>query len=350
MIYNDYIFRNGFDELNERQTDILKRIIQLYILKAAPVGSRALAKFIEREISLSPATLRNIMSDLEEREFITHPHTSAGRVPTDKGYRFYVNAISGSGDAAIENITIPKVLGVSDSENILRDASKLLSMLSQFLGVVKIPTVVECKVQKIEIINLGYNKILVVIALDSNIVKTVTLEARFDTDAFKLYEISNYINEKISGKTLAYIREHFRGMMNEIIDSEAHIIRLFTESLDRIFDNKDSQDRILMGGAQNLLAHPEFDDKEKVRSVIELIENEDIVIHLLDTYDEPGGIKVLIGGEMHNDILDDYSLVVTSYNIGAAKGSIGLIGPKRMNYPKMMSIVKSVADSLSNMS
>ena len=349
MISIDDILRGDADrELNDREKEILRKIIQLYILKASPIGSRTLAKYIEQDFRLSPATIRNVMADLEELEYISHPHTSAGRIPTDKGYRFYVDSLNGIVNLN-ENDIISAASGLAtgDSETVLRGASRLLGMLSKYLGWVKIPNIIECCVQKIEIIPISSSRIVVVIALDSNIVRTVSLEADFELDSRFIRDITQFINDKISGRTLSFIKDNFADMIKDFSGSDMPVLRLFTESLDKIFADQSAQDRVLMAGTQNLLGHPEFETPESVRSVIELVENEDIVIHLLDKIEDPQGIKVLIGHEMQNDIMNDYSLVLTNYSIGSAIGTIGLIGPKRMNYPKMISIVKTVADLLS---
>lgn len=341
-----YIGNSGRD-LSDREREILMRIVRLYILKAAPIGSRALAKYLEGEISLSPASIRNVMADLEELEYISHPHTSAGRVPTDKGYRFYVDSLNEY--SALNESEINSVrdnLQTTDPNTILRDASKVLGMLSRYLGVVKIPLIRECKVQRLEIIPLSSTRLLVVLALDSNVVRTVSIEAEFELDQKNISQISQYINERISGKPIGFIKENFREIICDFPDQNIPLVRLFTESLDNIFDEQ-KDDRLLVAGTQNLLDLPEFENKEKIRSVIELIENHDIVIHLLDKFEVPGDIKVLIGSEMNDNILDDYSLVLGSYQFGSGIGTIGLIGPKRMNYPKMISIVKTVSTVLS---
>ncbi|MES2765842.1 MAG: heat-inducible transcriptional repressor HrcA [Bacteroidota bacterium] len=337
-------------ELNERERFILRAIVHLYILTAQPVGSRHLSKYLERSLKLSPATLRNVMSDLEELQYISHPHTSAGRIPTDKGYRFYVDSLMD-----VEHLTEPERLAVSSNllqnpkETILRDASKLLSSISRYLGVVEIPQLLDLVVQKIELITLSSTRLLVVIALDSNVVRTVTLESHFEIEPSSLDEISRWINERVSGRTLSFLKKHFA----EVISQDAHeqpLIRLFVDSVDQLFSKEQpGEDRVHVAGAQQLLHHPEFDDVSRVRGIIELIEEEDVIIHLLDQCDDTaGGIKIIIGEEMENELLHDYSLIISGYQLGAATGSIGLIGPKRMNYSKMASLVQFVAKTLSH--
>lgn len=335
----------GDRELTERERLILRKIVHLYILKASPIGSRYLARNIESELRLSPASLRNVMSDLEELEFISHPHTSAGRIPTDKGYRFYVDNIMNS-EVLTENeiFALTQNLSTAPSETVLKEASKVLGVLSKFLGMVKIPQIQQLIMHRIELIPLSSEKLLVVVALDSNVVRTVTLEAGFEIDMKYLDEIKRYINERIAGKPLQFVKDNFMDLVGDAGEKLNPLVRLFVESVDRIFDNS-LQERIILTGAQNLLANPEFEDVGRVRSVIELLENEDMIIHIVDKCDSNDqSVKVLIGSEMNNNLLEEYSIVLTNYRLGSGSGSVGLIGPKRMNYPKMISLVNYVAN------
>lgn len=336
-------------DLSDREREILRQIVQLYILKASPIGSRYLSKYFSEELKLSPATLRNIMSDLEELDYISHPHTSAGRIPTDKGYRFYVDTITKTEKLNKKEIlTVKDTLSQAPSEAVFRNASKILGMLSKYLGIVQFPNIKDLIVQKIELIELATSKILVVVALESNIVRTVTIEADFDSDISRLDEISRLLNERVSGKSLNYIRDNFKEMVSDITLRHSPLIRLFTDSVDKIFARENTVDRVAITGTQNLLSYPEFEDLGRVRGVIELIENEDVIIHLFEQLDESDRVQVFIGKELNSDILQEYSLIKSTYKVGTACGTIGLIGPKRMNYSKMISVVKFVSDALSN--
>lgn len=328
--------------LSEREKQILQTIIHLYLLNAVPVGSRSLSKYLQRDLKLSPATIRNVMADLEERQLITHPHTSAGRVPTDKGYRIYVDSMM-SIEELSENELKDITLQFTDNraESVLKHASKLLGMISKYLSIIEIPNLADLTLEKIEIISLYGNRILVVVALNSNIIRTVTLETDFEIDLKIIQEINSYINERTSGKKLSYLRLNFSGIMEDYAGKEAPLIRLFIDSVDKLFETSKNTDRIHISGTHNLLTYPEFEDLGRVRGVVELIENEDIIIHLLDSKEfNKEGIKVMIGRELDNELLEDYSLIVSNYEVGSASGAIGLIGPKRMNYSKMVSLVK----------
>ncbi len=337
-------------ELNDRDKAILRTIVQLYVLRASPVGSKYLSDYLKEDLKISPATIRNVMAKLEECEVITHPHTSAGRIPTDKGYRIYVdNLMEQENLSGKELKELQKNLEGSDAPKVLNHASKILGMLSRYLSIVQIPNLKELKVQKIEVVSLTSTRILVVVALDSNNVHTVTLEADFDIDPDHIGEITSYINEKVSGKPLSFLRNNFSELIEDFDKKDMPLVRLFVDSVDKIFEGQSSQGRILISGAKNLIHHPEFENPENIRSVIEIIEDEDIIIHLLEKTEDitEKDIHVMIGQEMEHEALNDYSLITSAYKLGAAGGAIGLIGPKRMNYSRMISLVQHVSETLS---
>lgn len=356
---------NDYNDLSLRESEILSSIINLYILKATPIGSRPLSKYLEGKLKLSPATIRNVMSDLEAMNYIAHPHTSAGRIPTDKGYRFYVDnlikieSLIGI-NPSIETITwqdqiVDNLQNLDNFKNegdaILKEASKIIGYVSKFLAIVTFPELNDLIVQKIELIQLSSNKLLVVIALDSNIVRTVTLENYFEIDNKHIEKIKNYINDKVQGRTLLFIKENFSDIVQDLDSDSTPIIRLFIDSIDKLFSKVNESEKIITNGTQNLFEYPEFENSEKLKSVIELVENENIIVHILDNYlenlAENIGPKVLIGSEMNNDLMEDYSIVLSPYKIGNANGSIGVIGPKRMNYPKIISLINAVSDYIS---
>jgi heat-inducible transcriptional repressor len=336
--------------LNDRERDILRSIVNLYILNAAPVGSRKLSKHIEDHLSISPATIRNVMGDLEEMELVRHPHTSAGRIPTDKGYRFYVDYLMQTEKLTEqEHRTIGSLSDeAKGTDTILREASKLLGIMSKYLAVVRIPTIRNIKLKKIELIKLSSTHILVVLAMQSNVVNTVTLEARFEVKDSHLAEIARTLNEKIAGKDLSELKSNFPNLVADMDLAEKPLIRLFVDSVDKIFNSKDNSSKLFTSGTQNLLELPEFEDINRVRSIIELVENEDVIIHLLDNIPNNNGMQVYIGSEIGEEQLNDYSLIVSNYSLGGDNsGVIGLIGPKRMHYNKMLPLVKIVSELLS---
>jgi heat-inducible transcriptional repressor len=334
----------NIEELNQREQDILRSIVNLYILKAVPVGSRKLSKFLEGKLELSAATLRNIMSDLEELNYIGHPHTSAGRIPTDKGYRFYVDSLVELQQLSQEELNfVSKLQNHEPDEKLLSQAGQILALLSGSIGLVRIPHLRNLIVEKVQLINISSNRLLVVLALDSNIVRHVTFETEFDIELKQTDLISNYINEKVSGRKLSFIQENFSELIKDIPNQNTPLLRLFINSVDKLF-HLESSEKVITKGTQNVLNYPEFDDLNKVKSIIELVENKDLVIHLLESNKSKN--NVIIGNESGDQAFQDYSIVMSNYKIGSAEGSIGLIGPKRMNYSKMLNLVTTVSKIL----
>lgn len=341
------------DELSQRDSTILCAIIQSYILSATPVGSQNLAHQLERQMKLSSATIRNVMARLESDGYVTHPHTSAGRIPTDKGYRLYVDSLMDI--PSIVNNEIREIhnnLSIAPKENILRSASQILGSVSNILGVVQLPNVAHLVIRKLELIALSSTAILVVVAFDSDTIRTMTLEAHFEVNHKELDEVARAINEIASGRTLQFLREHFPMLINDTLASTSSpIIRMFVDSMENIFALPAEQ-KFLMAGTQKLLQQPEFDSPERIRGVIELIENEDVIIHVLEPaissqHSNNNGISVIIGAEHEKEEFHDFSVVSANYTIGSLRCSVGVIGPKRMDYTRMISLVSTVATALS---
>jgi len=333
--------------MTEREQIILRTIVHLYILHATPVGSSFVATYLERDMRLSPATIRAVMSELELKGFITHPHTSAGRMPTDKGYRFYVDSLMDHENLSNqEEDAVRSNLLHASRETILRDASRVLGSVSHYLALVQMPQLAHVIIKKVELIPLSSQRVLVVIALDSDIVRTLTIETDSLTDSMDLEGIARHINERINGKSLNKIASAFPEILSE--GSDRTLIRLFVDQVSRLQEPASTlSETVHVAGAQNLIAHPEFDSTDRLRSVIELVQNEDIIIHLFGS-GEDEGVRVRIGNELANEHLQNYSLIATTYKIGAATGSVGLIGPKRMNYGRMVSLVEFVSSVITS--
>jgi heat-inducible transcriptional repressor len=330
-------------DLNERERSILRAIVHLYILHASPVGSRFVARYLEREFRLSPATVRNVMADLEDRGYITHPHTSAGRMPTDRGYRLYVDSLMSQELLSSEDTrTVVENLVAAPREQVLRDASRVLGSLSHALGLVRLPVVADVIVRRVELIPLSSERLLIVLALDSELVRTMTIETGALAPTVSIDDVTRVINERLSGRPLKLIGELFPLREFEGGNDERGLIRLFVEHVGRLSSvNAPASDTIHVAGTQHMLEHPEFVDPERMRSVIELVENEEVIVHLLSSSDD-AGVRVRIGNEL-DDQLQDYAMISTTYRIGDATGSVGVIGPKRMNYGRMMSLVQFVS-------
>jgi heat-inducible transcriptional repressor len=344
--------------LTERQREILRLIIQQYVLTANPVGSRYISRI--SSLGLSDATLRNVMADLELLGYIDHPHTSAGRMPTDKGYRLYVDSLMN-----VERLTeaeqhvVRKLLGGAISpEDIVRESTSLLARLSQQLSFLVLPALDDVKLERVEIVQLASNRILIVIAASSGRVRTVTLETETELDRSKLDELARLLNERLAGRTFREVKAIFRDTIHNLPEDGKSILRVFVDTPERLFDDPTSE-RVKLSGAANIFAQPEFLKKssltnEEFQSIIELIENREIVIHVLeksgimDTSEKPQAVNIRIGSELEDERMANYSIISTKFRVGDENGTIAVIGPKRMNYARMMPLVEYVAYSMSH--
>lgn len=337
-------------QLNERERTILQAVVHLYILSGTPVGSRVLSSFLERTMPLSPATIRNTMADLEMMGYITHPHTSAGRMPTDRGYRFYVDSLSegqpgnlpselnATDDAVRDLLAAPK-------ESVVRDASRILGSLSRHLALVQIPRFREALVRKVEIVALSSERFVVIIDLDSEVVRTISLETRSAVEADSVREIARTLNERLSGRPLQHVVT--LATSDSTADGiEPALLRLFVEQIGS-FAATDQGATVHVSGTTNLISAAENESPERLRSIIELIENEDVVVHLLGTSSSPDGVTIRIGNEIPNAEFHNYSLITSTYRAGAARGTLGVIGPRRMDYGRLIGIVQLMSGVLS---
>jgi heat-inducible transcriptional repressor len=336
--------------LNEREQSILHHVVHNYIQTAIPVGSRYISKHFES--SLSAASIRNVMADLEELGFLSHPHTSAGRVPTDRGYRFYIDYLMEMqqlGDD--EKLRIHQQLDqTNDTDEMLRETSKLLGKISHQLSIVTSPHLSSGIFEKIELIPIASSKLLVVISIRTGIVRTIMMEVGVEVRRDHLDQVGRLLNERLSGLTLHEIRDSFVDRVRDMQSEQTGLIRLFIESVDQLFTDSKERDKVLIGGTKNIIEHPEFIDPKNFRSVIELIENEDIIVHLLEKHDESQkGFVVTIGAENKDETTKEYSFVTGTYDVEGVTGRVGIIGPTRMNYSKVIPLVDYVAQTIAKM-
>lgn len=339
-----------YEDLNDREKTILRSIVQQFILTASPVGSRNITKRFD--VGVSPATVRNIMSDLEDSGFINHPHTSAGRIPTDKGYRYYVDALmeiqklKNSDKGFIDKNLDQNIL---ETDEILKIASKLLSTITKQIACVTYPTLDNGILEKIQLVILSSTRLLVVVSIKSGLVKTMTLEFESEVESEKLHKVESLLNERLDGLTFQEIRKTFKDRLSDIGDAEKPIIRLFIDSVDKIFKDHKKEDKLVITGATNIIQQPEFDDPGKFQSVIELIEDKDIIIHIMDKRrtENKNNVLISIGSENEEEKFNEYSLITKEYTFGETSGTVGIIGPKRMEYSKVVAIVSYLGDMLS---
>jgi heat-inducible transcriptional repressor len=337
-------------ELNEREKTILRHVIQQFILTASPVGSRNITK--KYEVGLSPASVRNIMSDLEDAGYIDHPHTSAGRIPTDKGYRIYVDSLMDIQHLRnSEKIFIKEKLEEGlETDDILQISSTLLTKITKQLACVTYPKLETGILEKIQLVSLSSTRILVVISIKSGLVKTITLELSSEIESSKIEPVQNLLNERLTGLTFNEIRKTFNERFKDVMDDNEHsVIRLFYDSIDKIFKDVFRKENIVISGARNVIRQPEFENPERFQSIVELIEDKDIIVHILEKSGENDEIFISIGSENEDIKLNEYSFITKEYKFGETNGTLGIIGPKRMEYSKIISIVNYMSKMISEM-
>jgi heat-inducible transcriptional repressor len=337
------------DELSERDRAVLRHVVQSFILTANPVGSRYIAK--HSNLDLSPATIRNLMADLEERGYLNHPHTSAGRVPTDKGYRVYVDMLMDIEQLSSREMeTIEKKLeDAEDRQELLAQASDLLGSISSQLSIVTNPQLASGKLDRLEIVSLSSNRVMVIISIQSGIIKTLVMEVLSAVSRDKLDRIAQVLNERLYGLTLKQIRETFSERFRDVQNEDTGLIRLFVESVDDLFSDSKERDRLFISGTRDILNQPEFDSPEKIRSVIELIDDKEVIIHVLDSHSEKEkNLFISIGDENPEKRLKNYSIISTRYLIGDIFGTVSVIGPKRMNYSRIIPLVDHIAKAITH--
>ena len=296
-------------ELTQREKEVLREVIHDFILTASPVASKYVAR---KEGQLSPATVRHVMAQLEEFGYLNHPHTSAGRIPTDKGYRFYLDSLM-SYDAIeeLEKSRIAEELDRSiDSAELLTEASKLLSKMSRQLSLVSAPYLGDAVLSKLELIPLDSSKILVVISLESVMIKTIVMEVQSEINPVSIRKISSFLHERLAGLKLSEIRETILDRVGDYADEE--VISRFASMTDKIFAPIPEADKVHIGMPQGLFSHPEFELPQNLKGILEIIGDENVILHILEIGDKAEPITVKIGIENTEEKLKDYSLITAS--------------------------------------
>jgi heat-inducible transcriptional repressor len=336
------------DLLTDREHHVLEAVVRNYILSATPTGSRFLSK--QAEFDLSPASIRNIMSDLEERGFIIQPHTSAGRVPTDKGYRYYVDRLMHLIDLSdeVKNSIKKSVSGVepSDLRLLMEATSKALSRVTHQLGVILAPKISKGVFRHLYIFPIDPHRVLLHLTIDAGFVKTMICEVTTEIGAERLASACQVINERFYGMTLFDMCKNDRELFSDVESFELGIIRLFVPSIKKIIEAEE-RESVYAEGETNIMTQPEFFSKDRVGAVIEMLEEKKLLMHMFET-EQSGkpGVIVMIGGENRDGQLKSFSIVKTKYHVGHMEGSLGVIGPKRMPYPFLVSAVDYTAKLL----
>jgi heat-inducible transcriptional repressor len=311
------------------------------------VGSRVLAnKF---GLGISPATIRNSMQDLEELGLVKQPHTSAGRVPTDTGYRVYVDELLEPEDLGVsEKRKIEEEISVDYAavEELLEQTARALGHVSQELGVILSPRFDKGILTRIDLIPVAEKKILVVLAVKSGLIKTILLEAESNLETLSLERTQSILNERLCGLSLREIIDSMEERLKDSSDADAKLLRLFLDSKETLLTFQETE-QIHLGGTTNIVHQPEFKDKDALSSFIALLEEKKILTELVSTKGINKGIAITIGKELERGEVQSLSLVTSRYQAGEVSGTIGIIGPTRMRYGKLVSLVDYTAKLLS---
>ncbi len=337
------------DELTSRERQVLEAVVRTFVRTAAPAGSRTLAQ--RHEIGVSPATIRNTMSDLTSKGYLTQPHPSAGRMPTDKAYRYYVDLLMRVEQLSPDEARrLESTLGIERlaEEKLLDRAVRALSIVTRELGVGVGPRVEEGRLEKIELVGISSERILLVLAVSSGPVRTIFVEGSRAAEDGSLAPVAAWLNERLAGLTLREVRETYRDRLADPPAEHADLLNIFLEKAEAVFADRPSGEDVVLGPSAGLVAQPEFADRENLRTLLELTERRDLLAGALRRRDADG-IVISIGGEHRVPPLVDFSLVTTEYRMGETHGTIGVIGPTRMPYDRVVALVEYTARLLSKL-
>ncbi len=340
-------------ELSRREQEVLRLVVRSFVATAGPVGSRYLARHYP--LKLSPASIRNTMSDLEEYGYLNHPHTSAGRIPTELGYRKFVDELmEASNLSAQEKLLIRAELDrlMADTDDLFREGSRLLGRLSDLLGFVLTPKLTTGVLERLELVPLSGARALFVVSVRGGMVRTIIVEIEAAPGRDVLDRVIGMLNERLVGLTLQEIRNSYEPRLRDIDDDGAGVIRLILSEASNLFQEVAEGRQLRLGGAKNIFRQPEFQDPEDLRRIIELIDDENDIIQLLEDRElgnepELARAVITIGSEHGAEKVGKFSVVTARYQLGGAIGTVGVMGPTRMDYSRIVGLVESVASILS---
>jgi heat-inducible transcriptional repressor len=332
-------------ELTERERQVLEAVVRTYVETAEPAGSRTVSRTYD--LGVSPATVRNTMSDLEEKGYLLHPHTSAGRVPTDLAYRFFVDRLMAPFTLSREERqTLARELdaaGPSAVERLVRQTARALSLISNELGVAVAPHLEVAILERLELIQVSTAKVLLVATIRGGVVRTVYVDLPVEVPPETLITLTLALNERLAGLSMDEIRRTLPQRLRDVHagDAEASgLLNIFVQAGAELFSLQDlDATRLHLGSTSVLAAQPEFESGESLKSLIELTERRDLLAQAVGSREHGGQLRITIGEENDDQALSDFTLVTAEYRVGSLKGVIGVIGPTRMPYEKVVSIV-----------
>lgn len=339
---------------------VLNRLISRYISDGAPVGSHTLAR--EGGLDLSAATIRNVMADLEANGLVEAPHTSAGRVPTQRGYRIFINGLLsvaplgsvrdalGKLDARARNQIEERILEAPDSTSILTRAAEMLSQITSFAGVVSVPAKRHAHIRQAEFLRLSARRVLAILITDDGAVQNRVLSPQRDYTESELVEAANVFNENYSSRTLQSVRaELFAHMRREKRSMQREMRTAISIAGELFEDGVDTGENVLVSGENNLLSVPDFGELERLKQLFDTFKTKQVLFDLLQKSMFADGVNIFIGEESGYRMLRDCSVIAAPYQIDQRKvGVLGVIGPTRMQYDEVISAVDITAKLLSS--
>ncbi len=334
-------------ELDDRKITILKAIIKTYLETGEPVGSRTISKFTD--LKLSSATIRNEMSDLEEMGYIIQPHTSAGRIPSDKGYRFYVDRIMQEKEQEVTEVKELMIQRVDRVELILKKLAHLLATNTNYAAMISGPRYKSNKLKFIQLSMMDTHKMLIVVVVEGNLIKNTMVDIDEEISQEELLNLNIQLNSALNGLTLEQIN---LGVITELKNQAGIHSRVVDLVLSEVAEAIKADDdlQIYTSGTTNIFRYPELSDGEKASQLISTFEQKDKLQELIDDVNETeseNGIQVYIGNETPLQTMKDCSVVTANYELGEGiRGTIGIIGPKRMDYEKVLSTLRQLMKQL----
>jgi heat-inducible transcriptional repressor len=331
-------------ELSERERQVLEAVVRTYVSTAEPAGSRTVSRGFE--LGISAATVRNTMSDLEEKGYLFHPHTSAGRVPTDQAYRFFVDRLMEPlAPSPEERASLQRELeraGTSAMERLILHATRVLSLISNELGIAVAPRLEDAVLEKLDLIQVSSSKVLLVATIRGGVVRTVYVDLPIEVPADTLLGVTVLLNERLAGLSLQEIRRTLPERLRDSTSDETgkDLVNIFMQSGAELFDLQSlDASKLHLGPASVLASQPEFESGARLKSLIDLTEQRDLLVAAVGNREHGGSLKITIGAENDSSALFDFTLVTAEYSVGGLKGVIGVIGPTRMPYEKVVTIV-----------
>ncbi|MDQ0254341.1 heat-inducible transcriptional repressor [Evansella vedderi] len=334
--------------LTERQLLILKAIIDDYITHAEPVGSRSVSK--REDIDYSPATIRNEMSDLEELGFLEKPHSSAGRIPSQKGYRYYVDHLLSPKELTSREISDIKSVfreRFSEIEEVIQQSAKILSNLTSYTSIVLGPEVFESTLKQIQIVPISQNSAVAIIVTDTGHVENQTVSLPNGLDVNELEKVVNILNDKLKGVPLVHLRNKLTSEIGRVLEKYIDQYDSVMTLLNQTFLSQQNE-KVFFSGKTNILAQPEFNDVERVKRLFNIFEEDALISKLIRS--EGKGMTIKIGQENRFEPFDDCTLITATYSVdGKHMGTFGILGPTRMEYPRVIGIMDYLSKDLSKL-